>query len=108
MEKGKIVAFLITMLLISTAFSTVAIKIKELKENVSTVTESEPVSSYKLEIIADSSESSISNDLDVSIDASNPGELSLTNDVYNIYEGLYWRLYVTVYWDPPQGETICL
>ncbi|MCD6473770.1 MAG: hypothetical protein J7K47_02555 [Thermoplasmata archaeon] len=28
--------------------------------------------------------------------------------VFHIYEGLPWCLYVTAYWDPPQGQPICI
>ena len=53
-------------------------------------------------------EQTVVDKLDVSLDSST---LSISNggdQVYDIYEGLHWRLYVTAYWDPPQEKSICL
>jgi len=115
MKKSKIAIFFIMALLISTTFSAVSMNVKkESQTNVFKKMKSDTISNFKtinldkLEINIDSSKNEVSNNLDVAIDVSNPTELNLMDDIYNIYEGLHWRLYVTVYWDPPQGEQICL
>ncbi|MCD6572863.1 MAG: hypothetical protein J7K95_02060 [Thermoplasmata archaeon] len=43
----------------------------------------------------------------VSIDSTTFSTI-IDGQVFHIYEGLPWRLYITAYWDPPQGEPICI
>jgi hypothetical protein len=62
----------------------------------------------KLNIRINSTENSISDNLNVAVDSSSSGEIACLNDGYEIYEGLNWKLYVTAYWDPPQEKYICL
>ena len=108
MERKIIGIFVITLMII-TAFSAVAINVREPKSDVSAAIDDKPaINSEKLEIIINSSENNVNNNLEVSINPYTLNELTFPNDVYEIYEGLHWKLHVTVYWDPPQGEQICL
>ena len=107
--KRKIIGIFVTTLMIITAFSAVAINVREPKSDVSAAIDDKPaINSEKLEIIINSSENNVNNNLEVSINPYTLNELTFPNDVYKIYEGLHWKLHVTVYWDPPQGEQICL
>jgi len=93
--RKKIICILVMMLLIATVLPAVG---TENKSNA-----------HKNEIALIEFSTTVSNNLEVVIDSSNPGEASCLNDVFEIYEGLHWRLTVTVYWDPPDPEKqICL
>jgi hypothetical protein len=47
--------------------------------------------------------------LDLVLDPEDPESLNMMDSYYEIYEGLYWKLTVTAYWNPPQPEKqICL
>ena len=106
----KILGILVMTLLIATAVLPATGIVKEYNEveKESAVVEFESIDLDNLEIAADPSDYIASDNLDVVIDASNSGEITCMNDAYHIYEGLNWKLYVTAYWDPPQGRTICL
>lgn len=89
----KIFGIFVCMLLISVScLSSMAINDKSVDE------------SEKLEF-----ELIVVNDLEKSITTELESSQIISNDVYDIYEGLHWQLKITFYWDPPQPEKlICL
>jgi len=101
--KKKTIGILVVMLLIATAVLPAAGIVKE-----SAVMEFESIDLDNLKMAVDPSDYITSDDLYVAVDVSNYGEIICTNDAYNIYEGINWKLYVTAYWDPPQERYICL
>ena len=115
---GKIkwaLSIAICVLFIATAFSGASNKMVEelivstADDGASALIEFKSTVSNNLEMAIDPSDYTVSDNLDVAIDASNPSEISCMNEVFHIYEGLHWRLYVTVRWDPPQPDRlICL
>ena len=98
MVEKKIFGILVVMLLIATGLPSVSgletrMNKKDLEEYSTLRWDFEQTVVDKLDVSLDSSTLSISNGGD---------------QIYDIYEGLHWRLYVTAYWDPPQEKSICL
>ncbi|RLF40776.1 MAG: hypothetical protein DRN12_04665 [Thermoplasmata archaeon] len=94
--RRKIFGILVVLLLVATGLSSVGgleTKMNEKQKGYST--------------LRWDFEQTVVDKLDVSLDSST-FSVSGGNQVYHIYEGLHWRLYVTAYWDPPQGLPICI
>ncbi|MCD6236470.1 MAG: hypothetical protein J7K13_00755 [Thermoplasmata archaeon] len=97
MIQKKIFGILVCMLLIATSLFSVSgleTKMNEKEKEYST--------------LRWDFEQTVVDKLDVSLDSSTLSISSGGDQVYNIYEGLHWRLYITAYWDPPQGQPICI
>jgi len=110
MKKRILCILVMTLLIASVVLSTSGVAIKITTEkNKSDVMEYESNSLDTLDFNIDPSDYTISDNIEVSIDSSDFEENTFSEDQYDIYEGLHWKLYVTVYWDPPQPEkSICL
>lgn len=106
--KRKIVCIFVMMLLIASAVFSVSGIVKETKnfeiQSIEKYSNDTVKDSFEMSI--DSYDSFVSGDLELSIYSSS--EITANNDIYHIYEGLHWKLYVTAYWNPPQGVNICL
>jgi len=102
--KKKIIVSLVMMLLIITtvlpAIGMIEIYRLETNQIESTFLDNFEIAFNQLDYTA-------SNDLEIAVHSSDD-EITQTNEVYHIYEGLHWKLYVSAYWDPPQEKNICL
>ncbi|MDG6229081.1 MAG: hypothetical protein QCH96_03855, partial [Candidatus Thermoplasmatota archaeon] len=62
-----------------------------------------------LDMNFDSSMYAESDDLTIALDPTDPSiTIEVIDETYYIYEGINWKLHITVYYDPPQEKQICI